>query len=37
VVEKWQEYERLVDVYEPNTKEEDVKKENEKLDKVTED
>jgi pyruvate-ferredoxin/flavodoxin oxidoreductase len=37
VVEKWQEYERLVDVYEPNTKDEDVKKENEKLDKVTED
>jgi pyruvate-ferredoxin/flavodoxin oxidoreductase len=37
VVEKWQEYERMVDVYEPNTKDEEVKKENEKLDKVTED
>jgi pyruvate-ferredoxin/flavodoxin oxidoreductase len=37
VVEKWQEYERLVDVYAPNIKEDGVKKEKEKLDKVTED
>jgi len=34
VVEKWQEYERLVDVYAPTEKDEEVKKE--KIDKVTE-
>ena len=36
VVEKWQEYERLVDVYAPNEKDEEVKKETKKIDTVTE-
>jgi pyruvate-ferredoxin/flavodoxin oxidoreductase len=36
VVEKWQEYERLVDVYAPNKVDEESKKDKEKIDIVTE-
>jgi len=36
VAEKWQEYERLVDVYAPNEKDEEIKKETKKIDTVTE-